>query len=111
MEKLPNEVKNRIHEEDTDNSDKVMICNTIITYTKNTLKTLASNKSFHSSYIQREFNDKNDMIIKIFSAYVEPLLKNIKHPALLQEWKLNIDDAQYEKNIDANLYKHSDKNK
>ena len=36
------------------------------------------------------------MVIKIFSAYVEPLLKYINHPALLQEWKLNLDAAEYE---------------
>ena len=36
------------------------------------------------------------MIVKIFSAYVVPLLKDINHPALLQEWKLNIDAAEYE---------------
>ena len=38
------------------------------------------------------------MIINIFSEYVEPLLKDINHPALLQEWKLNIDAAAYENN-------------
>ena len=67
------------------------------------------NKSLHSSYIRREFNDKNKIIINISSAYVEPLLKDINHPALLQEWKLNLDDAEYEKNIDVNLYKPSEK--
>ena len=36
------------------------------------------------------------MIINIFSAYVVPLLKDINHPALLQEQKLNIDTAEYE---------------
>ena len=30
---------------------------------------------------------------------------------MLQEWKLNLDAADYERNIDANLYKPSDKNK
>ena len=49
------------------------------------------------------------MIIKIFSSYVETLLKDINNPALLQEWKLNIDDATYERNIDANMTKSSDK--
>ena len=49
------------------------------------------------------------MIINIFSAYVVPLLKYINHPAFLQEWKLNLDAAAYEKNIDANLSKTSDK--
>ena len=47
------------------------------------------------------------MITNIFSAYVEPLLKYINHPALVQEWKFNLDAAQYKKNIDTNLSKPS----
>ena len=49
------------------------------------------------------------MIINIFSAYVVPLLKYINHLALLQEWKLILNDAAYERNIDANMSKPSDK--
>ena len=49
--------------------------------------------------------------MNIFSAYVVPLIKEIKHLALLQEWILNIDAAEYEQNIDANLYKPSGKKK
>ena len=49
------------------------------------------------------------MIINIFSAYVVPLLKDINHLALLQEWKLNLDAAAYERNMDANMSKPSDK--
>ena len=52
---------------------------------------MAVNKSFHSSYIQRESNYEKDMIINIFSEYVEPLLKDINHPELIQKWKLNHD--------------------
>ena len=51
------------------------------------------------------------MIIKIFIVYFVPLLKKINHLELHQEWKLNIDAAAYEKNIDANLSKNSDKDK
>ena len=29
--------------------------------------------------------------------YVKHLLEDINHPALSQEWKLNLDDAAYEK--------------
>ena len=36
------------------------------------------------------------MMISIFSEYVEPLLKDINHHVLLQEWNLNIDAAEYE---------------
>ena len=56
--KLPNEVKDRIHTEDTENPDKVTICSTTFTYILNKLKNLAVNKSFHSSYI------KNNKMIK-----------------------------------------------
>ena len=76
--------------------------------TSNTLKNLVVNKSLHSSYIQTEFNDKYKMIINIFSAYVVPLLKYINHPALLQEWKLNLGAAAYEKKIYANMSELSD---
>ena len=49
------------------------------------------------------------MIINIFSAYVVTLLKDINHSALLQEWKISIDAAEYEIDIDANMSKPSDK--
>ena len=88
-----------------------MTCITTITYTSNTLNNLGVNKSFHSSYIQRELNDKKEIIINIFSAYVAPLLKYINHPVLLQECKRNIGAAAYEINIDASLYKPSLKKK
>ena len=94
LKKLTNEVKDIIHAEDTDNSDKVMIRNTKILSTSNTLKSLAVDKCFHSSYIQTEFNDKKEMIINIFSEYVEPLLKDINHPTLIQEWKLHLDAVE-----------------
>ena len=34
---------------------------------------------------------------RIFSTYVTPQIKEIYHPAIIQEWKLNIDAAEYEK--------------
>ena len=33
----------------------------------------------------------------------------IYHPELLQEWRLNIDAAEYEQNIENDLYKPSKK--
>ena len=51
------------------------------------------------------------MIINIVSAYVVPLLKDINHPALPQELKLNLDSAEHERNIDATLSNPSKKNK
>ena len=52
---------------------------------------------------------KNRTIIKIFSAYVVPLLKYINHPVLLQECKLNLYATSYENNISSNMSKPSDK--
>ena len=109
--KLPIEVKVRIHAEDTDNSDKFMICSTTIPSTSNTLNNLAVNTSFYYYYIQKQFNDRKEQIINISSAYVELLIKDIDYPVFLQEWKLNLDASEYERNIDANLYKPSRKKK
>ena len=53
LEKLPNDVKQSIHAEETDDSDKVMTCINKIPSTSNTLKNLVVNKSLHSSYIQK----------------------------------------------------------
>ena len=40
----------------------------------------------------------------ILNTYVTPQIKEINHPAFLQEWKLNIDAAEYERNMAANMY-------
>ena len=50
-------------------------------------------------------------MITIFSTYVATQIKEIHHLPLLQEWKLNIDAEEYEKNMKANMYKPSEKNK
>ena len=57
----------------------------------------------HSSYIQTKYNGKEEIINNIFSAYDGDLLNDINHPALVQEWKLNIE------HIDANITRPSDK--
>ena len=85
-----------------------MTCTTTITSTSNTLNNLAVNKGFHSFYIQRELDDKKDKIFNTLSAYVETLLKDTNHSSLLQEWKLNINASEYQRNIDASLYKPSE---
>ena len=36
---------------------------------------------------------------RLFSTYITPQIKEIYHLAILQEWKLNIDSAEYEKNM------------
>ena len=36
---------------------------------------------------------------RLFSTYVTPQIKEIYHPEIIQEWKLNIYAAEYEKNM------------
>ena len=73
--KLPNDVKQITHSEEIDNSYKVMTCINTIPSTSKKLKNSVVNKILHSSYIQTYLNDKKEMIINIFSAYVVPMLK------------------------------------
>ena len=82
-----------------------MTCITTIPSISNTLKKLLLQISLHYSYIQTKYNDKEESTNNIFSTYVEPLLNDINNPELIQEWKLNLDAAAYERQIDADVYK------
>ena len=103
LKRLPSQVKDRVGSEVTVNSEKFMIFSTTIPSTSNTLKNLLVNSNSHSSYTNQEFSDKKEQMITIFSTYVAPQIKEIHHPALLQEWKLNLDAAYYENNMKANM--------
>ena len=109
LAKLPKEVKKIFHAEEIDNSYYIMTCNNTIASILNTLKKLLLYKSLHSSYIKTRYNNTEEIINNTFIIYLEPLLDDINNPALLQEWKLNIHAAAYEKSIGANVYKNSSK--
>ena len=74
-----------------------MLCYTTISSTSNTLKNLLVNSNYNSSYTNQELNTKKEQMITIFNTYVTLQIKEINHPAFLQEWKLNLDAAEYEK--------------
>ena len=96
---LPLSAKQRVGAQVKVNSDKVMICKTTIISTSNTLKNLVISSYYHSSYSTEKFNSEKEEISRLFSTYVTPQIKEINHPAIIQEWKLNIDAAEYEKNM------------
>ena len=79
------------------NPDKVMLCKTTIISTPNTLKNLVISSYYHLSYSTEKFNTEKEETRRLFSTYVTPQIKEINHPEIIQEWKLNIDDAEYEK--------------
>ena len=88
-----------------------MICSTTIPSTSNILKNFLVNSNSLSSYTNQQLNDKKEQTITIFSTYVAPQIKEIHHPSLLQEWKLNLDSADNEKNMRDKMYKTSEKKK
>ena len=47
---------------------------------------------------------------KSFSKYVTPKIKEIYHPAIIQEWKLNIDASEYENNMTLSYVLSTKKN-
>ena len=79
-------------------SDYVTTCTSKSPYIINILKKLWLQYDLHSSYNQTKYIGEEESINYIFSTYVEPLLNLINHPALVQEWKLNLDAPAYEKN-------------
>ena len=103
-------VKERFGAEVKVNSDLVMLCYTNITSTSNTLKNLVINSNYHSSYSTEKFNAKNEQMRKLFSTYVTPQIKEINHPEIIKEWKLNIYATEYENNM-AETYILYDKKK
>ena len=109
LKKIPNLVKQRIHAEEKHNLDYVMTCITNISSIPNILKKLFFHSSLNSSYIKTEYNDKEEIINITFITHVEPLSNDINHPALIKEWKLNLEAVVYEKKIDADVYKPSSK--
>ena len=63
----------------------------------NTLNNSLVNSNYHSSYTTQEFNTKKEQMSTIFNTYVTLKIKEINHTEFLQEWKLNIDAAEYKK--------------
>ena len=49
-------------------------------------------------YKENFYHDKESEIETNFDEYHIPLLNDLDHPILIEEWKLNLDAAAYEKN-------------
>ena len=91
FEKNPDLVKERVGAVVTENTDLVMLCCTTITSTSSTLKNLYIGTQYHSLYSTDNYSDQTEKMDRLFKTYITPQLKEIYHPAILQEWKLNID--------------------
>ena len=54
--------------------------------------------ALHFIYKQNFYNDKQKKVNEIFYQYHINLLNDLDHPALVEEWKKNIDADTYENN-------------
>ena len=99
LNKLPKLVQQRVVVETKVNSDLVILCKTTIISTSNTLKNLFISSYYHESYSTEKFNTEKEVMSRLLSTYVTPKIKEIYYPEIIQEWKLNIDAAEYEKNM------------
>ena len=75
-----------------------MTCTTAIPSISNTLNKLLLQYNLYSSYNKTKYIGEEEITHNTFSTYVEHFLNYINHPALVQEWKLNLDAPAYEKN-------------
>ena len=91
-------MKQIIHVINKQKTDHVMACYIEIYSVANTLKKIHIQSSLHTGYKKSFYHDKRDKFYGIFDQYHIPLLRDINHPALIQEWKENIDAVTYEKN-------------
>ena len=76
-----------------------MLFHTTINSTSYTLKNLYIGRNYHSLYSTENYNDQTKAMDRLFSTYITPKIKEIYNPEIIQEWKLNIDAAEYEKNM------------
>ena len=95
---LPNDVKLRLYVIDQLETYFVMAKNIEISSIANTIKQLHIQKNMHLLYQQDFYKDKQKEIYKLFIEKLVPIMDYLYQPALIEEWKQNIDAADYEKN-------------
>ena len=94
---LPNDVKLRINVIDKLDKEFFMAKNKAIYSVANTTITLHIQKNMYLIYKQDFYIDKQKGIYKLFIEYLVPIMDDIDHPALIEEWKQKFDAAAYEK--------------
>ena len=92
-----NDLRLMIHAIYKQKIDHVMAFTTEISSVANTIKKLDVQYPLHSFFQKHLYHDKQKEIDAIFDEYHIPLFKYVYHPALIQEWKWNIDAAAYGK--------------
>ena len=75
----------------------------------NNLKSINLCNRFHTDFVPTYYNDKGDAFTYLFGKYIKPYTKEIDHPELIQEWRLNLDTASFQKILTKNKDFHQRK--
>ena len=94
---LPNGLKFRINLIDKMDTDFVKKKNKERSSVANIIKKLHIQKNMHLIYKQDYYKYKQEEIYDLFIEYLVSIMNDIDHPALIEEWKQNIDAADYGK--------------
>ena len=100
-------VKQIINAEILHKNDYEMACYIENPSDVNSLKIITICSSLYREFESTYYNDKRDAIRYIFGEYIKQYLKDIDHPALIEEWKLKFYKAAYEKNLELGVNKNS----
>ena len=95
-------MKLRIHAIDKQKNHVIAKTTEIYSVT-NTTKKLHIQSDLHLVYKQNFYHDKEKEMYELFDEYHIPLLKDIDHPELIQQWRRNLDAAAYEKDLNKGI--------
>ena len=76
-----------------------MVKNEAISALSNTIKQLHIHKNMHMAYKQDFYKTKETEIDDLFHGYLVPVMEDLEHPTLIEEWIHILDAAAYEKNL------------
>ena len=74
-----------------------MVKNKVISAVANTIKQLHIQKNMYMIYKQDFYKNKQKEINYLFIEYLVPVMEDIDHPVLIEEWRQNLDAAAYKK--------------
>ena len=83
-------------------TDYVLVKNKAIYAVANTIKQFHIHKNMYIIYKQNLYNNKEKEVYYLFPEYLVPVMDDPDYPALIEEWKQNL-DASYNEKIYTNM--------
>ena len=77
-------------------SASIISCSTPIPYVAITLKNIYLGGAILDEFTSEYYNDKNATFGMLFQKYKTSAVDNISHRSIVNEWKSNMDKADYE---------------